>query len=245
MLRNELPTAPSSMSRSMNVAPATLAANVQDAPKEATLDELGSMQRMVRFGLSLRNQWVPTSGYDRFAKTDHLVSWTFEGNATIWTRGRWSFAAGGLVDLGTSSATTRGQSSALGAHRFLLALDGRYHLTPGLFVFARLAPGVMVSKASLREDSAPLAQNLTSTGVHGAADVSVGASLFLNAPGSPQRRPLRAWASAELGYGATTSRELDLTPNDVDALAGRQGTTRFGSLAIAGAYFRLGVTLSL
>jgi hypothetical protein len=222
------------------LAPA--AARAEELEERATLSHLGSVQRHTRFGLGLRSQWVPNDGYDPFARSNYLAAWTFEGSHVLYARRRLSLAAGALIDLGGSSSEARGAETHLGAHRFLVPVEGRYHVTPWLAGFARIAPGAMYMTASISEASA--GQKLDDAGFVFAADASLGAAFLFDSRRNPDGRPPRLWATGEWGYGWTTSRRWRFLPDDGDKVTGRSAPADLGSVAFRGTFFRLGLALS-
>ena len=209
----------------------------------ATLQDLGSLQRFTRIGLGLRSQWVSNAGYDPFSKSDYLAAWTVEGSRTILVIDRLSLSVGGSVDLGASSAEARGAKTSLGAHRFTVPVEGRYHLAPWLMVFGKLAPGAMVMTASIKDPSGG-DQALTDTGAVFAADGSLGAAFLFGTRENPDKHPPRFWATGEWGYGWTTSRPWTFRPEDDEQLTGKVGSTNLGPVAFRGTFFRLGAALS-
>ncbi len=215
----------------------------QDQPEAPSTAGLGSLQRFSQVSLSLRSQWVPNAGYDPFAKTDFLAAWSFAGSRTFWVKDRFSLAVGLGIDLGASSSEARGQKTALGAHRFTVPLEARYHITPWLYAFGKVAPGPLLMTASIKDGSAG-DQALSDTGVVFAADASLGAAFLFTSRSTPERHPPRFWATGEWGYGWTTSREWQFSPSDQDKVTGRVASANLGEVAFRGTFFRLGAALS-
>ncbi len=222
------------------LVPAT--ARAQDLDERATISHLGSVQKHTRFGMGLRSQWVPNAGYDPFAKSNYLAAWTFEGSRVLLARRRLSLAVGALIDLGGSSSEARGAETHLGAHRFLVPIEGRYHVRPWLVGFARIAPGAMYMTASIAEASA--GQKLDDAGFVFAADASLGAAVLFDSRRNPDGHPPRLWATGEWGYGWTASRRWSFAPDEEDKVTGRAVPTDLGRVAFRGTFFRLGLALS-
>src|SRR5206468_2378209 len=99
--------------------------------------------------------YVPSAGFDAFAANDVLASFTVDATATVWTRRRFSLAAGLGWDMAQRGDGLRGLSTSLTAHRFSVPIELRYHAAPSLYFFGRVAPGALLALASVEDPSAP------------------------------------------------------------------------------------------
>ena len=78
-----------------------------------------------------------------------------------------------------------------------------------------------------------------------ATDVSAGASFRLVGNSDHARRAPRLWMTHEIGYGFTTEHALSPRPNRDEAdVLGADQSTKLGSLAVNGVFWRTGLALS-
>ena len=144
------------------------------------------------------------------------------------------------MDIGTTSARARGASSRLLLTMVSATAEGRYLLSPRLYAFGRLAPGVQHGATRLNEPSAAGSTALTggfTTAASPPAPARPSAST-----GHP-RRPA-AWVLAEGGYLLAPSRPLTLRPNLGDDEIAQLGTLDLGTIAPRGAFLRISFALS-
>lgn len=195
-----------------------------------------------RFGLGSRIGYVPSSGLDPFSKTDTLGQISLEVSRTLVARGNGSLAIGLDWDVGNREATARGVTSSIVVHRFLVPIEGRYHVFPWLYGFAKVAPGASALAMSVKDTNNPT--ELTDLRPGFALDASAGASFLLIGHGAADRKHARLWASPELGYGWTTSSRPKLTTDTREDVLGREEGASLGPIAIRGFFFRIGVGLT-
>ena len=193
-----------------------------------------------RFGLGARIGYIPNEGLDPFAKNDVLAQVSIDVSRTLMASGRTSFALGlGWDGVTRGSVTARGQGAELTVHRLSVPLEGRYHITPWLYGFGRVAPGAGILIARVNDAAAPT--TLGSTRGVFSLDASAGASFLLIGHGPPDRRRFRLWATHELGYGWTSSASFALGTNSRDEVLGIEEPARLGEIALRGFFFRLGI----
>ncbi len=78
-----------------------------------------------------------------------------------------------------------------------------------------------------------------------AADLSAGATLRLAGSSDHSVRRARLWLTGEGGYGLTGSRALRPRPHRDEAdVLGSDASTRLGSLAVNGGFWRVGLAVS-
>lgn len=199
-------------------------APIPPPPAEVAEDNsvLGTRQRFTRFEVGIRERAISDDAFAPFAKDNGLAQLSVSGSTVLFTNRSFSFAAGVGFDSGAVNASSRGFDMKLRAHQISVPLEGRFHVTPWLFAFAKAAPGISILRAEALESS--LSQKLTSTSTAFAADLSLGASFLLGTQKHPQRRAFRVWLTPEVGYALATKASMDLEADD----------PRFGSMNLPG-----------
>jgi hypothetical protein len=225
------------------------AAAHQDRPSEEPDDgKLHGFQQHLLFFGGGRVAKVSSKGFDPFADSDELAQFELGVGGTLLSSGNLSLAGLFLYDIGGRSDTARGAKSELTVHRLTLGAEGRYHFFRQLFVFGRVAPGVVHSIASIADQSADVDQREARDWVF-ATDLSAGASLALtNWRGSANKRKVNAWFSVDGGYGFAGESDLKLAP---DASPGEEGggpergePVDMGTLSLRGPFMRVVFVLS-
>lgn len=197
----------------------------------------------VRIGAGVRIGYVPTSGFDRFSSNDVLPQLSLDANYALLAGEKLSFAIGAAYDVGGVSSDLRGFDTKLTVHRLTVPLEGRLHLTQGIFAFLRVAPGAAAFVTSIEDPSAPASLDRTAWAF--AADASLGSSFLLGPRGAPSKRQARFWVTPELGYAFTTSSSLRPSPaRDAEEAYGTDGETNLGKLSTSGFFWRLSLALS-
>jgi hypothetical protein len=78
-----------------------------------------------------------------------------------------------------------------------------------------------------------------------AADLSAGASLRVVGSNDHAKRSPRLWITPEIGYGVTSQADLQPRPNRNEAdILGSDQSTRLGSLAVNGVFWRTSVEMT-
>jgi hypothetical protein len=189
--------------------------------------------------LGLRTSLVRSAGFDPFSDGDALSHGSLVLTRSLDLQAHTLALALGLAsDLGHSDATTRGISTDLDLQRFAAVIEPRYAPVAGVFVGARLAPGVQRVAVSLHDPSAPSTLSAAFWGL------SVDASLSAGVRVNPATARAGLWLLAEGGYGWSPSHELTLTPRLAGRDADKAGTTSLGTLATAAPFFRISAALS-
>jgi hypothetical protein len=184
-----------------------------------------------------RSMYITNPGYDPVSTDNALVQFSLGASRTLWDEGQLSFAPGIVWDYGESSATARGQSTGLQAHRLALTLEGRYHFLPWMYGLVRVAPGALHQRVEV-EDPMAIAPYV-SRHWEFAFDSAAGVAFLLGPQGEASRSPVRWWAAAEGGYSYAGSGSLAMGP-DVDATdPHRTGGIDLGTLALRGGFFRI------
>ena len=193
----------------------------------------------LRFAMGPRVSYIHTSGFDAFSKNDVLAQWSLEGTLTLLEGARTSLAVGLAYDVGARSATSRALETSFTLHRFSVPIEGRAHLRPWVYLFARVAPGAGLGLARAKDASAP--SDLKGSVGFASGDLSAGASFLFGPHSHPGRRMVRIWGTPELGYGVTTRPRVNVAPTGRDAedVLGTDAPANLGALAVSGFFFRL------
>lgn len=235
-----VPTPSSASFRSAYVAPGE--AEGPHDPEEPSNYVPTKPNAWLRFGLGARVGYSPNAGLDPFSKNDAIGQVSFEVSRTLLARGKGSLAIGLGWDVGSKTATARGVSSGITAHRVLVPIEGRYHLFSWLYGFAKVAPGFSLIEMRVKDSSAPTSLYDARPGF--ALDASAGASFLIAGHGPADRKRVRLWASPELGYGWTTSGRPNLTVDSREDVLGREEGASMAPIAVRGFFFRFGLGLT-
>jgi len=242
-----VPTAAETPSAAKSAAPPSAAGNDRSAEEPDDGKLHGFQQHLLAFG-GARVAKVSSKGFDPFADSDELVQFDLGVGGTLLSSGNLSLAGLFLYDIGGRSGTARGAKSELTVHRVTLGAEGRYHFFRQLFVFGRVAPGVVHSIASIADQSTGVDQREARDWVF-ATDLSAGASLAMsNWRGSASKRKMNAWFTVDGGYGFAGETDLKLAP---DAPPGEEGggpqrgePVDMGTLSLRGPFMRVAFVLS-
>jgi hypothetical protein len=154
-------------------------------------------------------------------------------------------------DYGATEAEARQAQASMSLLRFTIPVEIRIAPFERLALFARLAPGLARTSASVTDASAPAApfdgvapEPLAQTQWIPAADASAGASFRF---GSFHRRGTSRfgfWITAEGGYGWVAARDLTLTRHGEQQDGRVDEPLRLGRLAPSAPFFRVGLGMS-
>jgi hypothetical protein len=214
-----------------------------EAPQPPPDDGLmGSHQDHFHLGFGIRTSFIPHEGYDLFSKDNDLVQISLSFGRTLLATGDTSLDASVIYDWGPSASTARGAETSIDVHRVSLGLEGRYHLFRRLYVFGRLAPGVVRVDADLRDAGADV---LRETGDWlFSADLGAGAAFeFLGEARGMSNRP-RGFLIADGGYGWTTASSLAFVAAEGQPAPARLEPLELGELALRGGYFRVAAAVT-
>jgi hypothetical protein len=200
----------------------------------------GSLQRFGKLSGSLRFDKVASNGYDAFSKSDVLGAFSVDYTHTVLVRNRWSLALGGQIDLAGSISEVRGFNTQLGARRFLLVTEARYHLHPRLYGYGKIAPGGTWLSASLSDPSSALRRS-DNAGIF-TGDLALGAAFLVSEAKHPDKHALRLWFAAEGGLAASSSHTWSFTTGKNDS---REGGTQLGSISLTAPMMRFALAASL
>ncbi|HLK93455.1 MAG TPA: hypothetical protein VKZ18_26430 [Polyangia bacterium] len=188
----------------------------------------------------VRTMYVKSAGYDPFSTDDALAQFSLAGTRALLRRGGLALVAGVGLDVGGSSATARGAPSSLTLTRVSALVEGRYQPAARLYLFARLAPGLLHGAASIDDVSTPGASSLSTSFDAFSLDAGGGAALCFGDVGSIH---LGAWLVADGGYGWVAAQDLVLAPS-LGSDQSKAGALDLGTLAPRGGFFRLSLALS-
>ena len=197
----------------------------------------------LRVGLGFRIGYIGNSAFDTFADDDVLAQMSLDASYAFYTQGKLAIAAGLGWDVGSRTAGARSLTTKLTMHRLTVPIEARWYFAPWLDVFAKVAPGAGALHARIEDPSSP--STLEHTPWVFATDVSAGASFRLVGNSDHTKRAPRLWVTHEIGYGFTTEHALRPSPNRDEAdVLGADQSTKLGSLAVNGVFWRTGLALS-
>ena len=218
-------------------APPVVAAPTPGDAPAAT--ERSSKRDMLKFALGVRVGYVADRALDPFANTDALAGVSLGVSRTMFRVDKLALALGVAYDGGGRGTNARGLDAGLAWHRLTVPIEGRFHVLPMLYGFARVAPGAHYTTVRIKDPSA--FGTLGADGWSFGTDLSVGASVLLG-PHAPTARA-RVWLTPEVGYMATTAVGLALEPSNRDDPRAT-APTRLGSLGMNGPFMRVTADLS-
>lgn len=209
---------------------------VEERDEEVDDGELGTHQRHVLLQLGVRTTYVTDPGFDLFADNDAFVQLGVSGGAVLLEEGPLSLAALVGWDYGVAEGTARGVPTQLWQHRLWLGAEGRYHVLRRLYVFARVAPALLSTRASLRD---PIAQAEREAGgwLFG-ADGSAGAAVELFGQERGRSTKPRGWLAVDGGYSWAMRDELSFAVSEEVSAPARTAALDLGDLAVRGGFFR-------
>ncbi len=216
---------------------------VQLAPPDATDARVapGAGISMWRIEAGYRGSFVPSAGYDPFSTNDLLPQFSLAASRTLLAAHPLSLAAGLAWDVGSSSATDRGDHASIGVHRITVPIEARIHFGMRGYLFVRGAPGFVAQHTEVEDASA--AANLSKTKLLFAADLS-GGYAFPLLPRTRGPEPARLWLQADGGYGWVTSERLDLGPTLASTDARIASGLDLGNVSLSGPFFRIALAAS-
>jgi hypothetical protein len=188
----------------------------------------------------VRTMYIKSAGFDPFSTNDGFVQFSLSGLGVVARKDRLSLAVGVGLDVGSSSATARNEPSSLSLTHLSALAEGRYQPWSRLYLFARLAPGLVHGTATINDASSPSAAGLTADFDAFSLDASGGAAFGVGAIGAAR---VGVWLLADGGYSWVAGQDLILAPA-LNADQSKAGTLDLGSLAPRGAMFRISVALS-
>src|SRR4051812_44131073 len=188
----------------------------------------------------VRTMYIKSAGFDPFSTNDGFVQFSISGLGVVARKDRLSFALGVGLDVGSSSANARTAPSTVSlAHPSALA-EGRYQPCPRLYLFARLAPGLVHGTAPIHDASSPAGSGLTADFDAFSLDAGGGAAFCLAALGTA---PVGLWLLADGGYSWVAAQDHILAPT-LNGDQNKAGTLDLGTLAPRGGFFRISMALS-
>lgn len=222
----------SSPAAAQNVVVATEASAEQGLPRERPIER----EAVARVELGYRGSFVTNAAYNPFSGNDYLPQFSLLASRTLYVSHPFAFAAGVAWDYVNTGAFARQSESSLTLDRVTIPLEGRLHFGDWGYAFARAAPGVAFVRAEIDDPSAP--GPLVKERWLFATDVSAGYAFPLTLERPKRKRSPRVWLQADGGYGWIANDRLDLVPG-----GGASGVD-LGTLALNGAFFRIGLAAS-
>ena len=189
----------------------------------------------------VRTMYIKSAGFDPFSTNDGFVQFSLSGLGAVARSGHLSFAVGVGLDVGSASATARNAPSSLSLTRPAALAEGRYQPWSRLYLFGRLAPGLVHGTATVNDASSPSSSGLTTDFDAFSLDASAGGAFCLGAVGSAG---LGVWLLADGGYSWVAGQDLTLAPTLSNADQNKAGTLDLGTLAPRGGFFRISMALS-
>jgi hypothetical protein len=202
----------------------------------------GGNVAMWRLEAGYRGSFVPSTGYDPFSTNDFLPQFSLAASRTIFGDSRLSFAAGLAWDVGSSSATDRGDHASIGVQRLTVPLEERLHFGMWGYAFLRAAAGALSEHTSVDDSSS--AATLSKTQWLFASDLSAGyAWLAWPRSGQPPQ-PVRLWIQADGGYGWVANERLNLGPTLASGDGRIASGIDLGTISLSGPFFRAAAAAS-
>jgi hypothetical protein len=189
----------------------------------------------------VRTMYIKSAGFDPFSTDDGFVQFSLSALGAIVRRDRLSLAVGMGLDVGSSSATARNAPSSLSLTHLSALAEGRYQPWSRLYLFARVAPGMVHGAATIDDASSPSSSGLTTEFNAFSLDASGGAAVCLGAVGMAR---VGVWLLADGGYGWVAAQDLVLAPTLSAADQSKSGTLDLGTIAPRGGFFRISMALS-
>jgi hypothetical protein len=189
----------------------------------------------------VRTMYIKSPGFDPFSTDDGFVQFSLSGLGVVAREGRLSLAIGVGLDVGSSGATARNAPSSLSLTHPAALAEGRYQPWSRLYLFARVAPGLMHGTATIQDASSPASSSLTTDFDAFSLDAGGGGALCLGAVGTAR---VGIWLLADGGYGWVAGQDLVLAPTLSATDQSKSGTLDLGTLAPRGGFFRISMALS-
>jgi hypothetical protein len=202
----------------------------------------GANEAMWRLEVGYRGSFVASAGYDPFSTNDYLPQFSLAATRTLFGGRHVSFAAGVAWDVGSSTATDRGDHASIGVQRLTVPLEERVHFGVWGYAFARAAPGVVAQHTEVDDPSAPA--SLSKTQWLFATDVSAGYAWMAWPRMREPTQPARLWLQAEGGYGWVVQERLDLGPKLASGDERIASGIDLGTISLSGPFFRVAAAAS-
>jgi len=213
-----------------------------DEAPEVDDGQLGSHQKHISIGAGVRTNFIADESFDPFAENDALAQVSLHAGAVLMTSGALSFVALAGWDYGQAQSKARGATTELDLHRFWLGAETRYHVLRRFYGYGRLAPALLLSEASLRDDVAQADRDVDSL-LFG-ADVTLGLAYELFGKNSGGSSSARGWLSLGGGYAFVTSSDLLLEVDEGGSAPIRTAALDLGELALSAPFMRVDFAVS-
>jgi hypothetical protein len=227
----------------ISAAPRVATHDSEAPPDDSTESAVppGGKLSMWRVEVGYRGSFVPSTGYDPFSTNDSLPQFSLAASRTLVTARPLSLAAGLGWDIGSSSATDRGDRASIAVQRLTVPIEARVHFGARGYLFVRGAPGVVAQHTEVDDPSAPAA--LSKTQWLFATDVS-GGYAFPLWPRTRVPDVARIWLQADGGYGWVASERLNLGPTLASTDARIVSGVDLGTVSLSGPFFRVAAAAS-
>jgi hypothetical protein len=189
----------------------------------------------------VRTMYIKSAGFDPFSSDDGFVQFSLSGLGVVARKDRLSLAVGVGLDVGSSSATVRSAPSSISLTHPSALAEARYQPWSRLYLFGRLAPGLVHGTATVNDASSPSGSGLTADFDSFSLDASGGGAFCVGAIGTAR---VGVWMLADGGYSWVAGQDLILAPTLSNADQNKAGTLDLGTLAPRGGFFRISMALS-
>jgi hypothetical protein len=190
--------------------------------------------------IGFRTMLIRSAGFDPFSSNDMLTQVSLALEHPFARQGAIAFAGGVSMDYGESSADARGTPSTFKAWRLAALLEGRLYARSYAYGFARLAPGILRSAATLTDSSSPNGNQLADHFDLPSVDGSLGAAFRVSGPANP----VAAWICVEAGYGWTQSHHLYLAPSAAPRDQPKLAPVDLGTIDPRGGFMRFALAIT-
>lgn len=154
---------------------------------------------------------VRTAGFDAYWRNDVLSAVVARGHAAPSSRGkrpRWR--SGSAMTSAAAALRPAASRPPSCPHRMSVPIEGRAHLAPWVYLFARVAPGAGIGLARAQDSSAP--SDLKGTVGFASGNLSGGASFLFGPVATPSATGVRIWGTPGAGYGVTSRPRVNVAP---------------------------------
>ncbi len=216
-----------------------------DPPPTAPIDyealPLTYHQVHIDVGVGPRLNWLFDDAFDLFSDGDLLASLAVRAGSTVWVRERSSLAVIGEWERGGSSGSARGLDTRFDMNRFLLGVEGRYHVVSRLAGYGRFSAGLVRQSSRIGPEAKPTTLEHSSNDFSVVLTLGTAVRLF-GSPDGRQRTP-RGHLYLEAGYSYVAPDELSFRAGDDGPL--RAEPVELGTLSLGGPQLGAGVLITL
>lgn len=186
-----------------------------------------------------RGLLISSTGFDPYAGNDLLVQLGVGAGLTVLHAGSVSVLVFAAWDVGTRTASARGEEASLTLHRLGGGIETRWQPARRLFLSAKLAPAALHLRGTIADPSIdrPLVSRTWTWGL----DASLGLGLLVAGAGA---RGTGFWLTGDLGYAFAGRSPMTFAPSPDGTDPRKFGAVMLPPLRPSGPLSRLGVALS-